>query len=283
VSKIFVLPTDRRTTMLYTTVISTATPSSISVVNHTNGWEQDDDLMMQDDLSISSNEEASKVFELWQTESVPTSFAPHLVSPNSDSTNEAAATIIDADDFDLMDVVDDDQLYSNLLLQADDSDLLCPVGQLSSSSVMLQPLTHPSFQDIFQMKFDTAHDIDQFSLSLLTDDSGSDDGSSGGHSNNSLANSSSSATSPSSVDDEYDRHFGGQSFHFDERYKATLMKLAASMKRSQETRRSLTIETPETKKYTKTNKSLTFVLEKIEKSTIQLLKVHEEVTSPLLF
>jgi hypothetical protein len=56
---------------------------------------------------------------------------------------------------------------------------------------------------------------------------------------------------------------------FDERYKATLSKLAESMQRSQETRKSLQMNTPKTKDYTRT-KSVSGVLSSIEKSSQQL-------------
>lgn len=59
------------------------------------------------------------------------------------------------------------------------------------------------------------------------------------------------------------------SLPFKERYNATLIKLSESMKRSQETRRSLSMTTDETAKYQR-SKSVSGVLSSIEKSSQQL-------------
>jgi hypothetical protein len=59
------------------------------------------------------------------------------------------------------------------------------------------------------------------------------------------------------------------SLPFEERYKATLKKLAELMKHSQETRKSLAMNTPKTKEYPRTR-----ILSSIEKSTQELLKVN---------
>lgn len=59
------------------------------------------------------------------------------------------------------------------------------------------------------------------------------------------------------------------SLPFEERYKATLSKLAESMKRSQETRMSLKMKTPKTVEYER-SKSVSGVLTSIEKSSQQL-------------
>ena len=55
----------------------------------------------------------------------------------------------------------------------------------------------------------------------------------------------------------------------EQRYQATLEKLAESMKKSQETRKSLRMQTPETAEYTRWN-SVSGTLSSIEKSTQQL-------------
>jgi hypothetical protein len=55
----------------------------------------------------------------------------------------------------------------------------------------------------------------------------------------------------------------------DERYQQVLKKLAESMKKSQETRKSLTMKTPNTEKYGRT-KSVTGVLSSIESSSRQI-------------
>jgi hypothetical protein len=59
------------------------------------------------------------------------------------------------------------------------------------------------------------------------------------------------------------------SLPFEERYAVTLKKLQESMKRSQETRKSLTMKTPKTEKYSRT-KSVSGVLSSIEVSSHQL-------------
>jgi len=63
------------------------------------------------------------------------------------------------------------------------------------------------------------------------------------------------------------------SLPFEERYKVTLEKLAESMKRSQETRKSLSMKTKKTEEYSRTT-SVSGVLNMIEKSSQELLKVH---------
>jgi hypothetical protein len=60
-----------------------------------------------------------------------------------------------------------------------------------------------------------------------------------------------------------------RSHPFDERYQASLKKLQESMKRSQETRKSLTMKTPKTEEYPRT-KSVSGVLSSIEMSSHQL-------------
>lgn len=59
------------------------------------------------------------------------------------------------------------------------------------------------------------------------------------------------------------------SLPFEARYQATLKKLQESMKRSQETRKSLTMKTTKTEKYAR-NQSVSGVLSSIEVSSRQL-------------
>jgi hypothetical protein len=87
-------------------------------------------------------------------------------------------------------------------------------------------------------------DVDRFSLSLLNDQGGDDDDAA-------LTDKTTS------------------SLPFDQRYKVTLKKLAESMKRSQETRKSLQMQTPSTAEYSR-RKSVSGVLMSIEKSSKQL-------------
>ncbi|CAJ1934467.1 unnamed protein product [Cylindrotheca closterium] len=60
-----------------------------------------------------------------------------------------------------------------------------------------------------------------------------------------------------------------KSTYLDERYRATLLKLQESMKRSQDTRRALVVETPKTEKYARRN-SVHGVLSNIENSSRQV-------------
>jgi hypothetical protein len=83
-------------------------------------------------------------------------------------------------------------------------------------------------------------DIDRFSLSLFIDE-----------------------------DDDASNSKSISSLPFDQRYKATLQKLAESMKRSQETRKSLQMQTPKTAGYSR-RKSVSGVLQSIEKSSKEL-------------
>ena len=157
-------------------------------------WENDNG-MMDEELSATSSEEASKVFEQWKTQD-------------------------EEKDMDIMDV--DEQIGSELLDIFQDP-CMSPTG----------PLDELNYMNLGEA------DVDRFSLSLLND---VDDG---------------------AVDTT-------SSLPFEERYKATLKKLAESMKRSQVTRQSLSIKTAKTEEYLRNNASVPGVLSSIEKSTQQL-------------
>lgn len=107
---------------------------------------------------------------------------------------------------------------------------------LLGEDIFPDPCVSPSgpLEEIIYMNFG-GEDVDRFSLSLFSDD---------------VADKTSSLS-------------------FEERYKATLEKLNASMKRSQETRKSLKMETPKTEDYSRKT-SVTGVLTSVEKSTQQL-------------
>jgi len=161
-------------------------------------WDHEEDMMQDEELSATSHEEASKVFEQWQTD---------------DDQDQ---------DLDIMEV--DEQLGSNLL--GDDifhDPCMSPTGPL---------------EELVFMSLDE-EDVGRFSLSLLSDEA---------------------ADTTSSLP-------------FEERYKVTLEKLAESMKRSQETRKSLSMKTKKTEEYSRTT-SVSGVLNMIEKSSQELLKVH---------
>jgi hypothetical protein len=163
-----------------------------------NEWDQDTEMMNDEEFSATSHEEASKVFEQWQTD----------------------------EELDIMEV--DEQIGCNLLEDIFHDPCLSPTGPL---------------EELVLVSFDE-EDFDRFSLSFLGEDDDSDV----------LTGTTTSSTS---------------SLPFDERYKATLSKLAESMKRSQETRKSLQMKTMKTDNYQRRN-SVSGVLTSIEKSTQQL-------------
>jgi len=73
-----------------------------------------------------------------------------------------------------------------------------------------------------------------------------------------------------------DRHYSHYPYHqqqkptyLDERYRASLLKLQESMRRSQDTRKALVVKTPKTEKYARRN-SVHGVLNNIEKSSRQV-------------
>jgi hypothetical protein len=162
-------------------------------------WENDQE-MMDEELSAVSSEEASKVFEQWQTD--------------------------DQDqDMDIMDV--DEQLGSTLL-----GDELFP-DSCASPTGPLEELSYLSFDN---------EEVDKFSLSLLN-------------------------ITADENDENKDESTTGS--NFEERYKESFQKLAASMKRSRETRKSLVMKTSKTEEYRRA-KSVNGVIKKIQKSTEQL-------------
>lgn len=139
----------------------------------------------------------------------------------------------DFDELDIMEV--DEQIGSNLLFNEDEifvaDPCVSPTGPL---------------EELTMLKFDE-EDLDRFSLGFLdfTDES------------------------PSMNNDHDDMNADAKQVPFEERYKLTLSKLAESMKRSQETRKSLQMKTPKTKNYQRSN-SVTGVISSIEMSSQQL-------------
>jgi hypothetical protein len=159
-------------------------------------WDNDQEMMDEEHSAVSS-EEASKVFEQWQTD--------------------------DQDqDMDIMDV--DEQLGSTLL-----GDELFP-DPCASPTGPLEELTYLTFDN---------EEVDKFSLSLLN----------------------------CTADENRDESTTGS--NFEERYKESFQKLAASMRRSRETRKSLVMKTSKTEEYRRA-KSVNGVIKKIQKSTEQL-------------
>ena len=152
-------------------------------------------MLNDEELSATSNEEASKVLEQWQADQ--------------------------DQDLEIMEV--DEQIGSNGLLSEDIFGAPCvsPTGPL---------------EELVLMNVDD--DDERFFTPLLDPDEAA-------------------ATKATS------------SLPFDERYQATLKKLQESMKRSQETRKSLTMKTKKTEEYDRV-KSVRGVLSSIEMSSTQV-------------
>jgi hypothetical protein len=152
-------------------------------------------------LSATSSEEASKIFEEWQSDV----------------------------ELDIMEV--DEQIGFNLL----------------EDEIFHDPCISPSgpLEELVLMSLED-EDIDRFSLSFLELDS--------------------TPVESTNI------------LPFDERYKATMSKLAESMRRSEQTRMSLRLKTSGTKEYERSS-SVNGVLNSIEKSTQQLQvylkKIHQ--------
>ena len=149
---------------------------------------------MEEELSDSSSEESSKVFEQWQTE---------------DQDQEIDFMEVDAK-------LGPDLLGDELLLES-----------CSSPTTPLEELNYMTFND---------DDLDRFSLSFLS-------------------NQGETKTTTS--------------LPFQERYKATLKKLAESMERSRKTRQSLVMKTTHTEHYAR-SPYVSGVVKSIETSSHQL-------------
>lgn len=240
-------------------------------------WDQDSVIMAitDEELSATSHEEACKVFEQWQSDE------------DDAARNTAGHEDIDAD-LDIMEV--DEQIGSNLLgddifhdpcvsptgpleelvymnlgegaidrfslslLSTEDSAMICCTSSLQDLDHGMEDNTTSSSKNMKKSGslFDTKSD------NLATTDS-STINNKGNKGNNVLKN----------VNENENAHPKTSSLPFEERYQATLQKLAESMKRSQETRKSLQMKTPKTEEYSR-HSSVKCVLSSIEKSTQQL-------------
>eukprot|EP00522_Entomoneis_paludosa_P017552 CAMPEP_0172456162 /NCGR_PEP_ID=MMETSP1065-20121228/14234_1 /TAXON_ID=265537 /ORGANISM="Amphiprora paludosa, Strain CCMP125" /LENGTH=183 /DNA_ID=CAMNT_0013208867 /DNA_START=48 /DNA_END=599 /DNA_ORIENTATION=- len=182
--------------------------SDNSVLSLPNEWEHDN-VDMDEAASAASSEEASKVFEQWQTEGDE-----------------------DDDGLDMMEMDDKMMMGSGVFVD------YCP----SPTSPM----------DEFDFNFGDDVEMDKFSESLL---------------------GSASDEDLQSVDDT-------SSLSFQQRYEATLQKLAESMKRSQETRKSLVMKTKQMEHYAR-SPLVTGVVESIETSSRQLQVYLKEQASSI--
>ena len=165
------------------------------------GWLQDAEQIMMvtqdDELSVSSHSEATKLLEQWQTE--------------------------DEEEIDIMEV--DQQIGSEFL----DGVIFDPVNSCASPVGPIEELILVGLEDVTENMFIPADDDTSWSAS--------------------------SSNSPS--------------VEFGEQYKASLRKLSDSMKRSQETRMSLTLKTQKTEKYERST-SVSGVINSTEESSSQL-------------
>lgn len=250
-------------------------------------WDQDSVIMAitDEELSATSHEEACKVFEQWQSDE------------DDAARNAQGHEDIDAD-LDIMEV--DEQIGSNLLgddifhdpcvsptgpleelvymnlgegaidrfslslLSTDDAAVTAGLGCISSLICGTSSLQDQEMEDNTtsssknKKKSGSLFDTNRNALN-------STDSSSISNNNNNKSNSV-----LKSVNNENDNaHSKTSSLPFEERYQATLQKLAESMKRSQETRKSLQMKTPKTEEYSR-HSSVKCVLSSIEKSTQQL-------------
>jgi hypothetical protein len=143
----------------------------------------------------------------------------------------------DFDELEIMEV--DEQIGSNLLFNDDEifvaDPCISPTGPL---------------EELSMLKFDE-DDLDRFSLAFLDFNEGSPSTSTNGHDDDDMNGT-------------ITKHAA-----FEEQYKSTLSKLAESMKRSQETRKSLQMKTPKTTNYQRSH-SVTGVISSIERSSQQL-------------
>ena len=154
--------------------------------------------MLDEELSATSHEEATKVFEFWQTE-------------DDEEDEDDMSTLMEVDQQIGSDLLDDAIFYPDI-------SCLSPVGPIEELALFGS----------------CDHEIE--SIFIPGDES--------------------------SVDNP-------TSWQFDEQYKSTLRKLSESMKRSQETRMSLTMKTLKTEKYARST-SVSGVISSIEKSSEQL-------------
>eukprot|EP00527_Entomoneis_sp_CCMP2396_P007429 CAMPEP_0198153304 /NCGR_PEP_ID=MMETSP1443-20131203/63538_1 /TAXON_ID=186043 /ORGANISM="Entomoneis sp., Strain CCMP2396" /LENGTH=183 /DNA_ID=CAMNT_0043819591 /DNA_START=52 /DNA_END=603 /DNA_ORIENTATION=+ len=172
--------------------------SNSSILSLPSEWDHDR-FTMDEESSATSSEEASKVFEQWQTE--------------------------DDGEMDMMDL--DDRIDSNL-----SGDEIAFIDFCPSPTTPMDELNYMHFGD---------RDMEKYSLNLVDITS----------------------------DDEEEDSDKTSSLSFQQRYEATLQKLADSMKRSQETRKSLVMRTKQTEHYAR-SPVVSGVVESIETSSRQL-------------
>jgi hypothetical protein len=221
-------------------------------------WADHDTDMVVDDiegLSDTSNQEVSKVLEQWQSDHEDDNDDACVSNSDDNSTSSDDECV----DFDIMEI--DEQIGSNLLGDDVFGGPCCssPTGPLEELVLMsvddeerfFAPLLDDDDGDVNQELLEasvvlTADDIVASLVTSTTPTFSYEDGD--------KKNSTTTTPSP---------------FLFDERYRETLKKLEESMKRSQETRRSLTMKTPKTEQYGR-SKSVSGVLTSIENSSRQI-------------
>jgi hypothetical protein len=252
-------------------------------------WDQDSVILAitDEELSATSHEEACKVFEQWQSDE------------DDAARNVEGHEDIDAD-LDIMEV--DEQIGSNLL--GDDifhDPCVSPTGpleelvymNLGEGAIDRFSLSLLSTEDAVTVGLGCSSALISSTSSLQDQDHEMEDHATSSSKNKKkksgslfdTKSNSRNTTDSSSINinknkgngvlnsvnkNESDHaHPKTSSLPFEERYQATLQKLAESMKRSQETRKSLQMKTPKTEEYSR-HSSVKCVLSSIEKSTQQL-------------
>lgn len=199
-------------------------------------WADHDNDMVVDieELSATSHQEVSKVLEKWQSDREDDD-DDACISSSEDSYDEEDENT----DLDIMEI--DEQIGSNLLGDDVFGGPCCssPTGPLEELVLM------------------AVEDDERFFAPLLEDDVARELWEAADAFEDDEASNAAYAT------------FDKTPAPFDERYRETLKKLEESMKRSQETRKSLTMKTPKTEEYGR-SKSVTGVLTSIENSSRQI-------------
>jgi hypothetical protein len=223
-------------------VMSTATPFPPTELSLLIEWaDQEADMVVDiEELSATSFQEVSKVLEKWQSdhedddEDACISVSEHSID-NEDVSN----------DIDIMEI--DEQLGANLLGDDVFGGPCCasPTGPLEELVLMSVDDDERFFAPL--LEDDDTQDLLLQDMDVLAEDA--------------------TATLRFSLSSLHDKK--RLPSPFDEQYRETIKKLEESMRRSQETRKSLTMKTPKTEKYGR-SKSVTGVLTSIENSSRQI-------------
>lgn len=208
-------------------------------------------------LSATSHQEASKVLEEWKSEHMMMMQDTMMMIANNNATTPTkvvrAATPVSDNDDDaelseemaiLMEV--DEEIGSNFL--NDDVFGGCAAAAAGPVDSFCPSPAGPI--DEFQASYYYGYDDDERSLAPFLDEEGQD-------------------AVVMALDSVLEENMATNPNVDPEQYRKLLEKLVESMKKSEETRKSLTMKTPKTEKYSR-SKTVTGVLTSIEKSSKQL-------------